>query len=77
MNAIYHDIDFCQEEMIQSPGDGANDIIEALKKNTHRIEEKSRVLYAEYIEFLQKKDKSLSEELALLRSQSDKNIKER
>lgn len=63
--------------MPQSPGDGANDIKEALKKNTHGIEEKARVIYAEYIEFLQKKDKSLSEELALLRNQSDNNIKER
>lgn len=63
--------------MIQSPGDGANDIIEALKKNTHRIEEKARVGYAEYIDFLQKKDKTLSEELALLRNQSDNNVKER
>ena len=49
--------------MPPSPSDGANDIIEALKKNTRRIEEKVRVIYAEYIEFLQKKDKSLSKEL--------------
>lgn len=70
MNALYHDIDSCQQRMIQSPvigADDANSLTEALKKNTTEIVEKANGIYAEYIRHLQEKNKSLDDELALLR----------
>lgn len=45
----------------------ANNLTEALKRNTTKIEEKANGIRAEYIRLLQEKNKALDEELASLR----------
>lgn len=56
--------------MPQSPvigADDANNLMEAIERNTAKIVEKSNVIRAEYIRHLQEKNKALDEELASLR----------
>ena len=56
--------------MPQSPvigADDANNLMEAIERNTAKIVEKSNVIRAEYIRHLHEKNKALDEELASLR----------